>query len=224
MVLVGAYGLATAIRPVGIALILPYMLHVYEQSTSVRQFACRGIVLLPVVLSGLLGYMIYQQVVFDTPFAFVQTQSHWHVRPTHGMLDKVLSLVSLEPIWSSYRDIFRDDVRDTLAKSLFSLEYTNPVYFLGTAVLIAVGGKYGWLTRGEIALSVMLLLIPYWTRSYEWLLFSHGRFAAVAFPVYIVSGKILERMPSYVVVSIFALAGWGLGLYAALFVAGAPLY
>jgi hypothetical protein len=90
--------------------------------------------------------------------------------------------------------------------------------------LIGLGAWKRWLTREEIGVSIPLLLISYVTKGFEWGLTSHGRFAAVVFPVYIVMGHLLARLPPPVPISLLALSAFLLGAYTALFAAGHGFY
>ena len=80
-----------------------------------------------------------------------------------------------------------------------------------------------WLTSYQILLAVRLLAIPYVTRAYEFTMQSQGRFAAVVFPVYIVLGQLLARLPTAVAVALLALSGFLMAAYAALFATGHAL-
>jgi hypothetical protein len=46
---------------------------------------------------------------------------------------------------------------------------------------------------------------------------SHARYALVAFPVYLVLGRLLSALPLTYVATVLALSGFLLGIYAALF-------
>jgi hypothetical protein len=71
-----------------------------------------------------------------------------------------------------------------------------------------------------VLLAALLLGIPYFTHGYRHLMLSQGRFAAVAFPVYIVMGRLMARAPAPLVAALCALSGFMLTVYAALFAAG----
>jgi hypothetical protein len=109
---------------------------------------------------------------------------------------------------------------DHMHTALFSLQFANPIFMIGAAMLIALGSWRKWLTEYEISISIPLLLIPYLTRGYEMRMFSQGRFAAVVFPVYIALAHLLKRLPPAMVIAIFGFSAFLMGTYAALFAAG----
>jgi hypothetical protein len=217
-------GLATAVRPVGVALVLPLVWYVWQTSVSKRQLVWRLAYAIPFGCWGLLAYMAYQYWKFDEPLAFALTQEYHRIRPPGTLGDKVMSLLSWEPIRDAYdrssvgywRTLF------DMKCALFSMEFANPIYLIGTASLVVVGALKRWLTSYEVQLSIPLLVIPYATRAYEMRMLSQGRFAAVVFPMYIVLGHLLARMPTAVAVSLLAFSGLMMGIYAALFAAGYP--
>jgi len=181
--------------------------------------------LLPLACWGLLAYLGYQWLQFGEPLAFAKTQEHWQARETGGFFDKALSLASLEPIWATYTEIPRAPGWEIMwPHALFAMRFANPIYFVATAVLIALGRYKQWLTREEFWLGTTLLLIPYVTRSYEWTMLSHARFAAVAFPAYIVLGHLLCRMPDVIRTALLAFSAVVLTMYAALFAAGRDFF
>ncbi|HEY9870737.1 MAG TPA: hypothetical protein V6D08_16340, partial [Candidatus Obscuribacterales bacterium] len=102
---------------------------------------------------------------------------------------------------------------------LFSLYVANPIYFAVALALLALGWRKRWLIPAEIALVVCLLAIPYATRSYENCMAGHGRFAAVAFPLYLVLGKMLHRLPPPFGGCLATASAFPLAYYAALFAA-----
>ncbi len=215
-------GLATATRPVGVALLPPFLLYVWRQSESHRRAIWQLAWLVPLALWGLLAYMAFQYLEFGTPLAFVQTQSHWRTRPEVGWLEQAAALLSLEPIWSSYLPTspgysgrFGTDI-----PAWFNLQMANSVFFVGAVVLVAWGALKRWLTTSEVLLAAGLLLIPYVTRSFEMCMASQGRFVTVAFPIYLVLGRLLWRAPITVSAGLLGLSAVYMAVYAALFAAG----
>ena len=95
-------GIATATRPVGVALVPVFCMNLWQRSLGWREFVFRSVLLLPVALCGLIAYMLYQYVAFDQPFAFATTQQHWSFRTPASFVEKVLAILSHEPIWSVY--------------------------------------------------------------------------------------------------------------------------
>lgn len=212
-------GLATAVRPVGVALVLPMAWHVARRSDSKASIVRRLAYSIPLGCWGLIAYMAFQYARFGEPFAFSLTQQNWRIRPDTGLFNKLWSLVSWEPIWSVYNTQAAGYWRhfDGAASALFSLQFANPIYFVGAICLVAVGAWKKWLNSYEILLSVGLLAIPYATRAYEMGMVSQGRYAAVVFPVYIVLGQLLGRLPAAVAIALLILSGGLMVLYAALF-------
>lgn len=220
-------GLATATKAVGVALLVPFVFYLWNRSRSSlggREAALdllgRGAVLLPVACWGLLAYMAYQAWAFDDPLAFTEAEMRWHDRyPPESKLRYAADLLTLEPVWAVYT---RDcpcywGRRAPHDQPLLNLQFANPIYFLGTAALIALGAWKGWIDRYEWTLSAALLLIPYLSNAYRMCMTSHARFAAVVFPAYIVMGHLLARMPKIVAVLLLVGSASLMGIYAALF-------
>lgn len=215
-------GAATAARPVGVALLVPLTLYLLQKADW-RKGIMKCMFFLPLACWGLLAYMGFQYVEFGDPLAFAKTQAHWRVRGSGDAIDKFLTLMSAEPIWGSYvvgSPYYQDD--DTWLP--LSLVRMNPLYLIGTLILVVVGAWKKWLTREEIGLSVALLAIAYVARGYEWGCLSQGRFAAVVFPVYIVMGHLLSRLPSAIAFVVSGLFGFLLGAYALMFADGRSFF
>ncbi|HEX7379243.1 MAG TPA: hypothetical protein VF278_19130, partial [Pirellulales bacterium] len=218
-------GAATAARPIGVAL-LPLAAHyVFFGPRRPLPYCFGRSVLLAVSAWGILAFAVYQWIQFGEPFAFVATQRHFHLRPPMSLPDRLLQLASLDTVWSVYRSSsaaywgrFSSE-----AFPVLSLQCANPVYWLGAAVLLFVGIWTRWLNWQEAFLATALLLIPYVTRGCEMCMASQGRFAAVAFPVYIVAGEILARVPPVVAVLVLAVLAALLCIYSAQFAAGGVL-
>jgi hypothetical protein len=215
-------GLATAVRPVGVSLLLPLLWYAWKRSGSTRAFAWRAAYLVPVACWGLEIYMTYQWRRFGTPFAFAITQKYHRMRPIGSFADEVLALLSWEPIRDVYNPSSEGYWRlfDLSSYPAFSLIFMTPIYLLGTAGLVALGAAKRWLTTYEALLAVPLLVIPYFTRAYEMRMMSQARFAAVVFPAYIVLGRLLSRLHPVVAMSLLAASGAVMGFYAAIFSTG----
>jgi hypothetical protein len=226
-------GLATATRPVGVAVSAAVWLHVlvshWNHSDRTAWIRLRQSVLaltwvVPLSCWGLVLYALYLWWNYDAPFAFAQTQAHWNYLAPRGdgFWDKTGSLLTLEPI----RGVFDHGSTRWWVKGedhsnpLFSLLFWNPIYFLATWLIVGLGLAKRWLTGPEVVMSVMLLLIPYLTRSYEMSMASHARFSAVVLPQYVVIGRILVSLPPSIAGSLCGLSGLMLGLWTALFSAG----
>ena len=214
-------GLATAIRPVGITLLLPLTMHIWRRSKSPLGFFGRLACLLPFACWGLVAFVVFQFVEFDEPFAFAKTQSEWRMRPKIMFGDKVSAIAAWEPIWSVYdAQSVAYWRRRGVSNPLFNLQFGNPLYFVGTVMLVAFGAWKRWLQSSEVFYSAALLAMPYITRSYEMNMNSHARFAAVVFPVYIVLGRILNCAGPSLATGFLCVSGCLLAMYAALFATG----
>ncbi len=222
VVVASIVGLATAVRPVGVALLLPLAWYAAAGARSNRHLFTRLGFSLSLGSWGLLSYMAFQWWQFGEPFAFALTQEHWSMRPLGSAGDKLVALGSWEPIWATYVPGFPEYWRrfGNAPSALLSLQFANPIYFVGTGALVTVGACKRWLTVYEVLLCVPLLGIPYVTRAYEMCMNSQARFAAVVFPAYLVMGHLLARMPNTVSVALLALSGFLMGAYAALFATG----
>src|SRR5262249_4241404 len=155
---------------VGVALLLPLAIHVWRLSAPlpcplpqgrgdndsspaplrrerVARFA-RKLWLFPLACWGLFAYMLYLYVEFGEPLAFAKTQENWRMRPAVPLAEKVVDLVTLEPVWS----IFDPSSPCYWAGSsvefsaFFSLHLANPIYWLLAIVLVIVGACKRWLT------------------------------------------------------------------------------
>jgi preprotein translocase subunit SecG len=230
-------GLATATRLVGVALLLPLSGYAWQSSgqgsaacvaggarrvaDTLHRMAC-VVVSIALGLSGLLAYMAYQWCAFGDPLAFAKTQDFWRHRVPDGLFDKILGLASWDPLWLAYIPGSPGYARllDDPAPALISLQFANPVFFAGAVALVLVGAWKRWLSRAEIALAAGLILIPYAAKGFEMCMASQARFVAVAFPVYIVMGNILNRLPRPGSIAILAVFGTYLAIYSAMLAAG----
>jgi hypothetical protein len=219
-------GAATATRPVGVALLPVLILECWRRSPGVWGCGMRVAWALPLGCWGILAFMAYQWIEFGEPLAFIQTQENYRLRRPATLLERADSLVILEPLWTVFDPnspcYWGRDGRNP--STLFNLRLANPVYFSIAVIVLIVGAWKRWLTANEIIFSAGLLLIPYVTRSYEMCFCSMGRFAAVAFPLYIVMGQLLARLPLAVAGALLAVSSFFMGAYAALFAAGYPLF
>lgn len=226
-------GFATATRSAGVALLPVFWWWLWgrppacqrdqgrlEAYPTWRYAALQGAVLLPVCVWGLLAYMTFLYVSFGEPLAFMQTQHHWDERSIAGLGDKVWKLITLEPFWAVYLPSSpcywgRVPPHDN---PLFNLKFWNPIYVLLTIGLVILGALRRWLNGREVLLAVGLLAIPLWFQATRSCMMSQARYASVIFPVYIVMGQILTRLPGPLVGMLCAISGLMLGVYSALFV------
>jgi hypothetical protein len=132
-------GLATASRPVGVALLAPLALDIWRRHPGIGRRLCRLSVLLPLACWGLCGYMAYQHLAFDNALAFAKTQRHWGIRTAPNLPEHVLALLTLEPIATVYD---ADSAafwarRDRHGLPWLSLLFANPIFFLANLAIIA---------------------------------------------------------------------------------------
>jgi hypothetical protein len=219
----GVVGLATAVRPTGVVLLIPFCWYAWHRPRSAFS-AARLICLLPVACWGLLAYMGFQWWKFGQPLAFAITQEYHRMRPMGSLPDELLSLLSWEPIRDTYNPVSPGYwlALHSAPSRLFSLEFANPIYLVGTAALTVLGMARRWLTVPETLLAAGLISMSYFTRAYEMRMLSQARFMVVVFPAYIVMGELLARMPRVLAVALLALSGFMMGCYAALFAGGHP--
>jgi hypothetical protein len=210
-------GLASACRPVGIGLVLPLLLYVWRSSRSWHAFLIRSSLAGPLGCWGLFAYAAFLNAQFGDPLAFAKVQVHWGTEAP-SLATKLFSLLSLEPIWALFVDRPEGDW------SVFTWALVNPVYFIASAGLIAFGSRRSWLNAYETSLAGVLLVIPYLTRAYEMNMASSARFAGVVFPVYLVLGECLARLPLVVSAGFLCISAFFLGAFSTLFAAGYPIY
>jgi hypothetical protein len=215
-------GATTGIRAVGVAASIAVIVHI-----SMNRNWKQSVMLAPLAAWGLIAFIIYQAVQFGEPLAFMQTQRHWsaYVPENSGAFNKSLRLMILEPIWGSFAPSstrnwtkFNGDDNPLLGSAFW-----NPILFLLAGLLVLLGWFKRWLSHEETILGTGLLAIPYVTRADEQSMLSHARFAAVVLPMYIVMGELLARLPLIARLLIFGALATGLGLWALLFAADAPL-
>jgi hypothetical protein len=213
-------GMATAARPTGIALLLPLTLYLWHEAPGRGAFVRRLVLYGTIGCWGLAAYAGYLYAAFDEPLAFAAAQQNWRVRPETPLGQRLLDLATLEPVRSVY-DAGSPGYwgRVSPASPFLSLPFANPIYWLAAVGLLALGGFKRWLNRYELWLGAALLAIPYVTRGHEMCLASAGRFACVAFPCYLVAGRLLSRL-GYAAALVLAVLALLLATYAALFAAG----
>jgi len=213
-------GIGTAVRPIGVALLLPLVHAICEQQHGRKRFLAIAL-LIPLAMWGLCAFVLYQYLLFDEPLAFIKTQVYWGERNEAGIVSRsnLVALITLEPIWSVYDRASpgfwgRHPPYDSATLSLL---FANPMWFVGTVVLVIIGWQKRWLSSREVLLSAPLLLIPYVLQGYRNYMGSMGRFSSVAFPVYIVAAELCCRLPRCIVFGVTGIAGFILAAYSALF-------
>jgi len=219
-------GFATATRPVGLALLPPFVLHVWHRSASRQQFGIRLTWLLPLSLWGIAAYMGYQWLTFGEPLAFFKTQGNWRVYRPSSLSEKASALVTLKPVWGNFDPSSPGYwLRHTVYPNPFaSLSFMNPLFFVAGSIFIVIGFCRRWLSAYEILLACFLLLIPYVASSYEIHMAGMGRFVAAMFPLHLVLGQIFARLRGSLAALLLSVSACFLTLYAALFAAWYQVY
>jgi hypothetical protein len=216
-------GFASAARPVGVALLCPLVVHLWNryQSHNTRLLALATTV--PLAVWGLVAFLVFQWAVFGEPLAFLQTQVHWRMRPPTPLGTKLVALFTLEPIWSVYQSTSPSfwGRFDPNGVAVCSLQFANPIIYLFAVFLLILGVWRGWLTRVETAVAIPLLLMPYVTNSYDMCMSGMGRFTCVIFPLAFVLAELLARMPTALRTMYFVVSGTYVAIYCAGFATGA---
>jgi hypothetical protein len=222
-------GAATATRATGVALLAPFALYLWDRTAgrpTLGQRVAAALTsspLLVVACWGLLAFMAVQQARFGTPVAFAKEQANWAIRHDHlTPVQKAMNLLTLESIRHTYSAAsplyWRKGAK--VPGYVTNIPFMNPVYFVGAAVLLAVGWRRRWLDPRELCLGAMLLLIPYVSQSDRQGMTSEGRFTSVNLPIYLVLGCLLARMPRPLAYGLLACSGCLLFAYGLLFCAG----
>jgi hypothetical protein len=212
-------GLATATRAVGVALIPPLLLAGFRRYPCPRRRVAVLALTAPLCAWGLAAYMIFQYVRFGDPLAFVKSQAHWRLREQPRGEGQLLATATLQPLWTVYdksSPAYWQRHDDELGPA-FSLQFANPIYFTGVALLVGYGAWRRWLTAEEVLYATGVLLIPFLSKSYENCMRGQARFALAAFPAYAVMGRLLAALPLLYSAVVLAVSGFLLGIYAALF-------
>ncbi len=215
LIIAACVALATATRPVGVALLLPLGWHVLRTHERWPERSSALFLYLIIGASGLLAYMAYLAGAFGDPLAFAWTQEHWFMgSKSKEAWSKWFSLLTLEPIWGAW---WPDSVHywgryDARLPWYFSLLFANAAYFILGWSMVGLGWLHRWLTVEELLLAAGLLLIPYVTRSYEMSMASMGRFVSVVVPMYISLGFLLAGWPRVMQWSLMTWMALGLGI------------
>ena len=214
-------GLATACRPVGVALIPSFYWYLWGVKTSWKSFSLNGTFLAPVACWGIIAYMIYQYFAFGDALAFMKTQENWAANADGSWLERISNSLVLRPVVAKYdpNDPAWWALNDPHVNPLFSLAFANPIYVAVICGLVIYGRWSGHLNSTEAVLAAGLLLIPYVTHADRAMFTAQGRYAFSAFPAFLIWGRILTNVPPAFSSAILAISGFFLGIYSALFVA-----
>lgn len=219
-------GLATAARPVGLALICPFLLHLWSADPRWGSFLKRAPLLASLACWGLFGYMAYLYRDFHDPLVFAKGQARWREfpeppLPPSPLPQKLLALATFEPVWRLFnpdtRSYWRD--YDPDLPPVFSLHVADHVMFVASIALLAIGAAKRWLSAEEVVFTLMMLLIPYYLTGYETNMRSMARYCSSVFTIYLVAGHLLCRARLALSSSLLGLCGFLLGVYTALFAA-----
>lgn len=222
LIVAATIGIATAIRPTGVALFAPLWIYIWETAPSWRKAFSRMLLTAPIAMWGLLAYMGYQWVSLGTPLAFVQTQGLWARRMPHDAVDKLFALASLEPLWSIYVPGYRaywGNQEISFVPAFYSMYFSNVLYFIFAAVLLLVGYRKRWLDSKEVSVGVSLLVLTYCLNGHEQMMQSQARYASVVFPAHFVLAALISRSPFKLRLLLAAVAVSFLFAYSALMVA-----
>jgi hypothetical protein len=170
--------------------------------------------------------MAFLQGAFEAPLAFAQTQTNYRILSEIDGLETAWRLLTLQPFFSIFEPS-SPCFWKTLAPNMpacCNLNLANPIFAAGAWVLLLCGWKKQWLTIEEVLLTIGLLAIPYVTLGYQNCMVSMGRFTLVAFPVFVIAGRGLAKLPQPLAATWLLISSGYLAVYAALFVAGYPLF
>jgi hypothetical protein len=228
-------GCATAARPVGLALLAPFVWTLWQdwkeqqkgpavanRSTGAPIDFAPAAGLIAVSVWGLAAFMAYQAAAFGEPLAFVKAQNYWAVRQADSPIGELSSLASLSAMVDVYTPGSSAYWRrfDQNLPAWLSLQFANPIYFVTAAALCGWGWLRGWLDDRESLLGLFLLMIPYVAHGFESAMTAHGRYAAVVFPAYIALAHAVQHAPAWVRRALYCVCAGLLLAYAALFAGG----
>lgn len=222
-------GAATGIRPVGVAASAAVLVLVLSDPARgpLRKRILTALAYGPLASWGLIAFMVFQYLKFDTPIAFVLAQQQWaFYSPPDGQIPtKALRLLLAEPVWNAYvpGSSRHWEQFDPHGMPLLGVMFWNPLLFVLAVAAMLFGWLRDWLNRPELILGFGLLFIPYITRGDEMSMGSHARFAAIALPAFVVAGRLLSHLPPAATWIVFAGLTPILALWSALFAACWPL-
>ncbi len=215
----GLVGLATAIRPVGVALIPPFIAHIWLGGGKPAARVARLAYLLPLSLWGIFAFSAYLSWAFGDPLAFARGQEAWKLRPDEALVSRCVSLLTLEPVWSIFSPSsgaywYMNEYHHSF---IFNMRILDVIYFVAFSTLIVVGARRGWLDSREALTAAFLLLIPYCTNGHDRYMISMARYASVVVPVYSVIAHLLCRVEEPTASALVGISCFFLGAYSALF-------
>lgn len=206
--------LAGATRPVGVVLLLPLIVYCARFSGSSVRSAVHMAVAILIGSSGLLCYVAFLEWQFGDSLAFVRTQAYWGYRPRLGFIQHFTTLLSGEPIWTTFVPGWPAYWRrfDDVPAFFLSIHAMNSIWFVLSVVCIVVGWSRRWVSTCEFVGCVALIAVPYVTRSYEMCMASQGRFLLPVVPMYIAVAQAIVCAHAYaqyvVIVGLVVQLGW----------------
>jgi len=212
-------GACTGTRLVGVALTVPLMMHIFHREKQTIDRAAQVAISLPIAVWGLVAFMFYQLQVFDDPFVFAKAQANFHLRPHVDLPDRLFQLFCGEPIWNTYISSSSAywHTYSPEPSPWLNMQFSNPLYFLLAVMLLVTGWFKRALNQEEAIFTALLLAIPYFSRGYDFCMGSQARYVAGAFPLYIVWGAALKKLPLPIAGSLLGVWGFLLAMYTALF-------
>src|SRR5262249_11082896 len=171
-------GLASATRSTGLVLLPVIIWELWcKFAADYRRFFSYALYCSILATSGLLFYMSYLWIAFDSPFAFVTNDAAWG---NGGLGHNFVSALLL-------KGFFPLPVHDLSHPQSFDVSF-----FLLFLTLILVHRK--WLPSSLYLFALGVLMLPYLTLTGGPIGFnSMARYALLAFPVFIVMAKLCEN-------------------------------
>lgn len=232
-------GAATGTRAVGVVLVLVFAHYLWtsrqcdepvefpsgrgsQTAAPSRGFAAlRSVCLLVVSCWGILEFTAYLWWAYADALAWFTNQTVYNVRPNSSFGDRIISLLSFEPIWS----VFVPGSAGYWARwpgatpAIFSLAFANPIYFTATCALLAYGWRSRVLEPRDVVVGALLLAVPYVTKGHDNVMLGFARYSSAAYPSYIVGGCLLARLPRPLAAMGLVVSAVMMCLYSALFAA-----
>lgn len=219
-------GAATAVRAVGLCL-LPLLIQAsYHRGGTRLHILLRGCFYVPVATYGLSCFILLQYMLFSEPFGFVYAHHYWCTQPPTDWPDKLYSLLVLEPFWGAVNrsSPFFWWRTDNWLPAYLSLSLFNRIAFAFSVILLYIDCLSNRLSRSEWLSCLLLIMVPYFARSYDTSMTSMARYTAVALPLYFVAGRLLLHIPRSLAIAIVFLSFLLLITFASLFGAGFAIY
>jgi Gpi18-like mannosyltransferase len=175
-----AAGLTLATRPTGVVLCLPLLFEIWRRRSRNpwRALAKVGVSMI-LATSGLWLYMIYLWVAFKSPFAFLTDRRAWQAGAATG--SDLIGILTLQP-FRHLTDVWKFGPDPNTLSSWF---------FLATLFVIIWFRR--WLSRELFVYALGVLLLPYITFSSSVGFVSFTRYVLLAFPLFIIAGRIFQE-------------------------------